>query len=113
MQSASSYINQSTLYKAGAGAGKTTSLIKQIQNYAIAFYQEYQKWPKIVVTTFTRKATQELKERLTVQTLQQIEHQENTSDQYKSFLKGLPFFEPNTYFYYRWSFISFFKTMCF
>ena len=93
MQSTSSHINQSILYKAGAGAGKTTNLIQQIQNYAIEFYQEYQKWPRVVVTTFTRKATQELKERLTIQTLQKIEDQVSSSNesQYKAFLKDFLF----------------------
>ena len=80
MQSTSSYINQSTLYKAGAGAGKTTSLIEQIQNYAVAFHQEYQKWPRVVVTTFTRKATQELKERLTFQVLRDADKKSNTKN---------------------------------
>ena len=57
-------VNQSILYRAGAGAGKTTQLIRHIYKYATAFYQQEKRWPKIVVTTFTRKATQELKERL-------------------------------------------------
>ena len=89
MQSASPYISQSTLYKAGAGAGKTTRLIAHIQNYAMTFYQEHQKWPKVIVTTFTRKATQELKERLTVQTLKKIK--EKTDQPYEAFLKDFLF----------------------
>ena len=91
MQSTSLDINQSTLYKAGAGAGKTTRLIEQIQNYVIEFHQEHQRWPRVVVTTFTRKATQELKERLTLKTLEKIEAQQNLSSQYESFLKDFLF----------------------
>lgn len=52
------------IYKAGAGAGKTTKLTAQVIDVAEAFYQKNQRHPHIVVTTFTRKATQELKERL-------------------------------------------------
>ena len=94
MQSSSSQIDpsiitQSTLYKAGAGAGKTTNLIQQIYNYAIAFYQENQKWPRIVVTTFTRKATQELKERLTLHALKNINEKTDTKSQ--SFLEDFLF----------------------
>jgi len=53
----------SRLVRAGAGAGKTTGLVSQVNEV----YREYRKTgntPRIVITTFTRKATQELKERL-------------------------------------------------
>ncbi len=55
-------VNQ--LYKAGAGAGKTTTLIRLIEEHARAYKKDHGTWPHFVVTTFTRKATQELKERL-------------------------------------------------
>ena len=40
MSSPSFDVNQSVLYRAGAGTGKTTQLIQYIQKYAIAFYQQ-------------------------------------------------------------------------
>lgn len=49
--------------RAGAGAGKTTELTQRVLRLADAFKKETQ-YPHFVVTTFTRKATQELKERL-------------------------------------------------
>jgi ATP-dependent helicase/nuclease subunit A len=52
------------LYKAGAGAGKTTELTRFITESALEFKKQNGRFPKLVVTTFTRKATQELKERL-------------------------------------------------
>lgn len=56
---------QSTFIRAGAGAGKTTQLISTFFNFLDEYRHNYpDKWPKIVITTFTRKATQEIKERL-------------------------------------------------
>jgi len=52
------------LHRAGAGAGKTTGLTEYIISAALAFKQKHRRFPRFVVTTFTRKATQELKERL-------------------------------------------------
>lgn len=54
----------SEVIRAGAGTGKTTKLVSQV----FSLYNEYKKTklrePKIVLTTFTRKATEELRERL-------------------------------------------------
>jgi ATP-dependent helicase/nuclease subunit A len=50
--------------RAGAGAGKTTELTQRVIRLAENFHQKQQRYPHFVVTTFTRKATQELKERL-------------------------------------------------
>lgn len=72
MASSLLYIDQSVLYRAGAGAGKTTQLIQQIQGYAKEFYQTQKRWPQMIVTTFTRKATQQLKERLLLEALKTI-----------------------------------------
>jgi len=52
------------IIQAGAGAGKTTELVSRVLSYAIEFKKKNHRYPKIVVTTFTIKATQELKERL-------------------------------------------------
>ena len=54
-----------TMVRAGAGAGKTTGLVnKVIDVYRSWPRLEGTRGPRIVLTTFTRKATQELKERL-------------------------------------------------
>ena len=71
-------LNQSAIYRAGAGAGKTTQLIQQIQNYAFHFYQQNERWPRVIVTTFTRKATQELKERLILRAIQEISYSKHS-----------------------------------
>jgi len=57
-------ILESQLYRAGAGAGKTTILTKTIEEYAFEFKKSHGRFPNFIVTTFTRKATQELRERL-------------------------------------------------
>jgi ATP-dependent helicase/nuclease subunit A len=68
MSSTSSQLNptsfKNTILRAGAGAGKTTTLTQTFLKFADDFKQKQTKFPRIVVTTFTRKATQELKERL-------------------------------------------------
>lgn len=55
---------QKTILRAGAGAGKTTRLTQEFLTFASNFKEKHTSFPRIVVTTFTRKATQELKERL-------------------------------------------------
>ena len=52
------------IVRAGAGAGKTTRLTRQVLDVVSEFYKNHQRYPHLVVTTFTRKATQELRERL-------------------------------------------------
>ncbi len=65
------------IVRAGAGAGKTTELTQRVLGIAESFYQKNQRFPKLVVTTFTRKATQELRERLMTLALQKMaENQE-------------------------------------
>lgn len=66
MSSPSSEITsmRTTILKAGAGAGKTTTLIRLFEDVALDFYKAHKRFPKIVLTTFTRKATQEIRERL-------------------------------------------------
>lgn len=69
------------ILKAGAGAGKTTTLVRLFLQYALDFYSDFGKFPKIVVSTFTRKATQELKERLAAKSLEMRQTlQENEAD---------------------------------
>lgn len=50
--------------RAGAGAGKTTELTERVLKLAENFHASHGRYPHFVVTTFTRKATQELRERL-------------------------------------------------
>ena len=52
------------IVRAGAGAGKTTQLTSRVIQVAGDYYQANKHWPKLIVTTFTKKATQELRERL-------------------------------------------------
>ena len=71
MSSPSSRIlNLNRVVRAGAGAGKTTALVDQVLQFAKDFSENSKTLPKVAVTTFTRKATQELRERLTQKALQ-------------------------------------------
>ncbi|UYL08808.1 UvrD-helicase domain-containing protein [Bdellovibrio sp. SKB1291214] len=62
---------KNTILRAGAGAGKTTTLTRLFLDFASDFQKAHGKFPRIVVTTFTRKATQELKERLSAKALEE------------------------------------------
>lgn len=55
------------IVRAGAGAGKTTTLVRRVMDLIQHYRAVKGEWPKLVVTTFTRKATQELRERLTIE----------------------------------------------
>lgn len=57
--------------RAGAGAGKTWTLTRQVIALALNHKEQTGQWPKTILTTFTRKATQELKERLMLYSLQE------------------------------------------
>lgn len=69
MPSPSSQLKHYTLH-AGAGAGKTKYLIDQIFQSATAYFRTFKKFPKIIATTFTIKATGEVKERLMTKAIQ-------------------------------------------
>lgn len=59
------------LLRAGAGAGKTTTLVSTFIDFVRHFRKNHQdEFPRIVVTTFTRKATQEVRERLMKKSLE-------------------------------------------
>jgi len=60
----SEHLSEHIIVRAGAGAGKTRRLTEQVIGYARDFYSREKRYPRMVVTTFTRKATQELRERL-------------------------------------------------
>jgi ATP-dependent helicase/nuclease subunit A len=52
--------------QAGAGAGKTRSLVEKVVSVFHHYRETENRNPRMIVTTFTRKATQELRERLIV-----------------------------------------------
>lgn len=52
------------MIRAGAGAGKTRELVSTLIDFVGDFRSRHGRDPRVVVTTFTRKATQEVKERL-------------------------------------------------
>ena len=61
---------KSLLIRAGAGAGKTTTLIRTFIELCAEFEISSNRLPRVAITTFTRKATQEVKERLSVKALE-------------------------------------------
>lgn len=66
---ASDVVLTSQFIRAGAGAGKTTKLISTFMDFVREFHALNKRYPRVVMTTFTRKATQEVKERLLVSAL--------------------------------------------
>ncbi|MES2801552.1 MAG: UvrD-helicase domain-containing protein [Bdellovibrionota bacterium] len=62
--------NKVQFIRAGAGAGKTTTLIATCIAFAKQFKVKNNRYPKIIITTFTKKATQEIKERLIIEALE-------------------------------------------
>lgn len=62
--SSSSFIDKNILIRAGAGAGKTTRLIEEVYGFFLNHKKTKDVWPRIVLTTFSNKATQEINERL-------------------------------------------------
>ncbi len=59
-----------TLIRAGAGAGKTTALIDNVINCILSYHAEKKIFPRVAVSTFTRKATREIKERMLIKALE-------------------------------------------
>lgn len=58
------FLDNTKIFRAGAGAGKTTRLVKEVYDFYTHFKETHKRNPRVVLTTFTRKATQELRERL-------------------------------------------------
>ena len=58
------------LIKAGAGAGKTTALIHTLIESVSQYHKEKNIFPRVAVSTFTRKATRELKERMIIKAIE-------------------------------------------
>ena len=59
------------IVRAGAGAGKTYTLTHKVMSLATEMQAREKRWPRLIVTTFTRKATQELRERLMLLALEE------------------------------------------
>lgn len=82
----SEFIN--TMIKAGAGAGKTYGLIHKIVDLVREFTaQPPNELPRFVVTTFTRKATQEVRERLLSKALELRKEEPEFGDLFLKFLR--------------------------
>ncbi len=64
MSSPSSELIKHHTVHASAGAGKTTQLIQELMNSIHHYRKKYGTFPHIIVTTFTRNATHEVKERV-------------------------------------------------
>lgn len=71
---APAYLKRHQIVRAGAGAGKTYTLTHKVMDIADEILKKEGRWPRIVVTTFTRKATQELRERLMLLALEEKPH---------------------------------------
>ena len=71
---APAYLKRHQIVRAGAGAGKTYTLTHKVMDIADEVLKKEGRWPRIVVTTFTRKATQELRERLMLLALEEKPH---------------------------------------
>lgn len=85
---------KSQFIRAGAGAGKTTQLIQSFIEFNHDFLETNGRLPKVIMTTFTRKATQEVKERLLVEALKRndqkvFEHINKKSSVHISTIHGL------------------------
>ncbi len=65
----SEQLREHMIVRAGAGAGKTRRLTHQVIDTAREFLNREKRLPRMIVTTFTRKATQELRERLMLKAL--------------------------------------------
>ncbi|MEK7355568.1 MAG: UvrD-helicase domain-containing protein, partial [Bdellovibrionota bacterium] len=50
----SEFLNRHEIVRAGAGAGKTYTLTHKVMDIAADHHAREGKWPRLVVTTFTR-----------------------------------------------------------
>lgn len=73
MSSFSFSLDKSIIIQAGAGAGKTTTLTRWFLELSREFKKRHDKYPKVIITTFTRKATQEVRERLMLKAMEENE----------------------------------------
>ena len=66
---------EAQLVRAGAGTGKTESLVKEVYRIFKKFRETENRHPRLIVCTFTRKASQELKERLLKEAVKEFDNQ--------------------------------------
>lgn len=86
-----------TMVRAGAGAGKTYGLIQKIVDLVKEHTHKNSKTlPRFVVTTFTRKATQEVRERLLSKALELRREDSEFGDLFLNFLKSSGFLMVST-----------------
>ena len=69
----SKFLFQSELIRAGAGTGKTYQLIEKIYGLFEQTLTAKKRVPRLIVCTFTKKAAQELKERLFEKSLESLD----------------------------------------
>ncbi len=65
------FLKSHEIVRAGAGAGKTYTLTHKVTDLADAHMKLHGRFPRVIVTTFTRKATGELRERLMILALEE------------------------------------------
>ena len=99
---------KSHLIQAGAGTGKTYSLVEKVFEISRSYKEKQGRYPHILVCTFTRKATQELKERLFKKAIEEKDldllDYINSTDCYISTFHGIASFFINRYGYkYGWN----------
>lgn len=68
------FLKSHEIVRAGAGAGKTYALTHKVMDLADESLRSQGRFPRMIVTTFTRKATQELRERLMLLALEERPH---------------------------------------
>ena len=74
MSSTSSQLKHKII-RASAGSGKTSSLIDTFVKTAFSYYDQKKVFPKVTISTFTRKATREIKERLLLKAIEKNNEQ--------------------------------------
>ena len=79
---------QSELIRAGAGTGKTYQLIEKIYSLFELSLKTQKKVPRLIVCTFTRKATQELKERLFEKSMNSFELNQALKDSFLDYISS-------------------------
>lgn len=89
-----------TVIKAGAGAGKTTKLIETLKEHVLQFHKEKNQFPRVTVSTFTRKATRELKERIIIKGLElqnkELQNKELQNKEFIQYISYSPDFQVST-----------------